>query len=199
MISMLKWDKDKCWNQKPQNASKTSNCPDGTISISSPIMTGCKCPRDKSDVDCNRHSIFTSFFYDTNIPVSIRRGTSWVDATKRIVRDNAIKLGIAVQKKMIKWKNDTKIGNEYDVMAMELFDEVVATTVSEFNNIAAVDINFNATQPDSPNAKTPRSSLRAAWEKLLGIIQETGFKITPGPLAPVSAIVFRSVAVYGYG
>ena len=103
------------------------------------------------------------------------------------------------QKKMIEWKKDAKKGNEYDVLAMELFDEVVATTVSEFNNMAAVDINFNATQPDSPNTKTARSSLSAAWSKLLGIIQETGFKITPGPLAPVSAIVFRSVAAYGYG
>jgi len=192
MISMLKWNKDECLNRK------ASDC---TLFPSSPIMTGCKCPRDKSDVDCNRQSIFTSFFYDTNIPLSIVRGTSWVDAKKRIVRDNAIKLGIAVQKKMIKWKNDDiiKKTNEYDVKAMELFDEVVATTVSEFNNMAAVDINFSGTQPDSPNAKTPRSSLSAAWNNLLAVIQETGFKITPGPLAPVSAIVFRSLAAYGYG
>lgn len=200
MISILKWDKDECFNRQPRNASKTSDCPVGTVFPSSPIMTGCKCPRDKSDVDCNRHSIFTSFFYDTNIPMSTFRGTSWVDATKRIVRDNAIKLGIAVQKKMIEWKKDAKIGNEYDVEAMELFDGVVASTVSEFNNMAAVDIEFDAPQPDSSNAKTtPRSSLRRAWNKLLAVIEETGFKITPGPLAPVSAIVFRSVAAYGYG
>ena len=158
-------------------------------------MTGCKCPRDKTNIDCNRHNFFTSFFYDTNIPLSLSKGASTVDITKRTVSDNAVKLGIAVQKKMIDWKKDSKIGNEYDVKAMSLFDEVVATTISEFNNMAAVGINFNVTQPDSPNAKNPRSSLRAAWRTLLRLVPN----LTPGALAPVSAIVFRSYAVYGAG
>lgn len=200
MISTLKWDRNSCWNKKPPDGQITA-CPPGTRFINSPVMMGCKCPRDKIDADCNRHSLFTSFFYDTNIPVSVPRGSDWVDATKRIVLDNAIKLGIAVQKKMKEWKkdSDSKRANDYDVRAMELFDDVVATTITEFNNMAAVNVNFNVSRPDYRNAKTPRSSLRDAWKKLLDIVQQTGGSLTPGPLAPVSAIVFRSYAAYGYG
>ena len=194
MVSMLKWDKNSCWSKSPPK-DKSSPCPAGTPKRNSPIMMGCKCPRDKDNIDCNRHSIFTSFFYDTNVPLSQSRSTSWEDAIKRAKRDNAIKLGIAVQKKMIEWKKDSKIGNEYDVKAMSLFDDVVATTITEFNNMAAVNVRFNANQPDSPNAKNPRSSLRAAWQTLLRLVPN----LTPGPLAPVSAIVFRSYAVYGLG
>ena len=144
-------------------------------------MYGCKCPADKYNMDCNRNSFVTSFYYDTNFPSSLMmKGATWNSIKTRLPNDNAFKLGIAVQQLMTKkWKRDSKIGEAYDLKAMALFDDVVAATLSVYNNPAAANT----------------TSLTAAWNQLLSNVPNR----THGPLAPLSAIVFGSTGVYGQG
>jgi hypothetical protein len=191
MTTSLKWDRDDCW-------STERGCQTGTPSTRSPNMFGCTCPADTKNIDCNRDSFVTSFYYDTNFPASLMRGTAWNSTKTRLPNDNAFKLGIAVQRLMTqKWMRDAKIGEAYDLKAMALFDDVVAATLSVYNNPAAANTTSPANNPSSSTSPqmTSLSKLTAAWSQLLSNVPNR----THGPLAPLSAIVFRSTGVYGQG
>jgi len=193
IISMLKWDRNPCWSEKPPQG-KTSACPENTPFRYSPLMKDCECPQDRKNQDCNRQSLFTSHFYDTNFPMFMSNSTGYIPTPDRIRDDKAVKLGIAVQKRMVQWKDSSD--KNYDLKALKLFDDIIAATVSVFNNPAAADIPFDSTK--NPQL-TPNNALLQSWQKLFSEVYLNELaSAPPGKLAPISAIVFRSVATIGF-
>lgn len=167
--------------------------------------SGCTCPQDRLHVDCNRQSLYASYFYDSNFPLALPNrfsNVSWVPSPQRTKNDDAIKLGIAIQKEMMKWKKkeyyekkNIDSSNDYDVKAMQLFDNVVSATLGVYSNPAKARANIN-----SPAG--PLKTLAKSWDILLGKVKEhlpSNAQLKSGRLPSVSAIVFRSYGSFGYG
>lgn len=201
MVSMLKRDRYPCYSEKPTQKGRRNTCPEGQTSQKSSTMIGCECPADKASPDCNRQSLYTSYYYDTNFQNAITSSAdlNWKSSKDRIKTDSAIMLGIAMQKDMLRWKypggvenfpKHGKVNNDYDVTAMQRFDPIVATTVSVWNNPTRAKLD------PSRNAIL---ALAAAWENLARLVEkslsETNMKSRP----TLSAIVLRSYGSIGAG
>lgn len=196
MVSMLKPDRDKCWNEKPKDGQKSA-CKEGIPPRRSNTMLGCTCPADKTNIDCNRQSLYTSYFYDTNFQTAIQPsspGAKWSSTKDRIQTDSAIMLGIAMQKEMVRSKYPNypdrgKVNNDYDVWAMQQFVPVVAKTVTVWNN---------PTLAKSDPKQIAILELAESWKNLILNVQKVlGGTIKTKPA--LSAIVFRSYGSIGGG
>ena len=215
MISSLKSDRDDCWNYKPGDPKA---CKADIPSTNSPLLVGCECSdADRISVDCNRQSLYLGYFYDTNFPPSQTNSSSAISALtapSRIKNDRAVKMGINVQKKIAAVvRANGKNVEDYDIAVIDSFEDVFSTTMSVFKNIDGQHLTYKIKankgkcpggrlSPSGTCSVAPSEANREAYQNLYTeyLYCPTCKGGTQNPNdAPVTGIIFRSVAYVGYG
>jgi len=184
MISSLKLDRLPCWND-------IKGCPPNTALKKSQFMKACKCPQDIKDVDCNRQSLYVGYFYDTSFPNAADAKKS--QASVRLDSDRAVKMGINVQREMAKKIDGARVSKslgtlEYDQDTLDTFADVFAKTIALVNNPSGRDL----LQKDGEKQARPGQEMRNSFRNLTRTYVDNS-------IAPVSAVIFRSIAITGYG